>query len=145
MRRLTLVHGDYSPKNVLVREGSLVLLDHEVIHFGDPAFDLGFAMTHLMSKAHHCRERRALMEHATLDFFDRYSAAIGEILFDQWRIERLAVRHTLACLLARVSGRSPLEYLTESERLAQRRAAVELMASPPKGVSDLISAFLRRV
>jgi aminoglycoside phosphotransferase (APT) family kinase protein len=45
----TLVHGDYSPKNVLVREGRLVLLDHEVAHFGDPAFDVGFSTTHLLS------------------------------------------------------------------------------------------------
>jgi aminoglycoside phosphotransferase (APT) family kinase protein len=54
-RRLALVHGDYSPKNVLVRDGRLVLLDHEVIHWGDPMFDLGFALTHLLSKAHHLR------------------------------------------------------------------------------------------
>ena len=46
-------HGDYSPKNVLIHEGRLVLLDHEVIHFGDPAFDLGFSLTHFLSKAHH--------------------------------------------------------------------------------------------
>src|SRR5262249_30208506 len=52
-RRDTIVHGDYSPKNVLVHAGRLVLLDHEVIHFGDPGFDLGFSLTHLLSKAHH--------------------------------------------------------------------------------------------
>src|SRR6185503_2499871 len=51
----TLVHGDFSPKNVLVREGRLILLDFEVIHFGDPAFDLGFSLTHLLSKAHHLK------------------------------------------------------------------------------------------
>jgi 5-methylthioribose kinase len=50
-----LVHGDYSPKNVLVRDDRLVLLDHEVIHWGQPAFDAGFALCHLLSKVHHCR------------------------------------------------------------------------------------------
>src|SRR5262249_34295871 len=55
-RRLALVHGDYSPKNILVHASRLVLLDHEVIHFGDPAFDVGFALTHLLSKAHHVRD-----------------------------------------------------------------------------------------
>ena len=35
-RQDTIVHGDFSPKNVLVHDGRLVLLDHEVIHFGDP-------------------------------------------------------------------------------------------------------------
>jgi aminoglycoside phosphotransferase (APT) family kinase protein len=49
----TLVHGDYSPKNVLVRQNRLILLDFEVIHYGDPAFDVGFALAHFLSKAHH--------------------------------------------------------------------------------------------
>ena len=52
------MHGDYSPKNVLVHDGRLVLLDHEVIHFGDPGFDLGFSLTHLLSKAHHLPAER---------------------------------------------------------------------------------------
>ena len=56
---LTLVHGDYSPKNVLVHHDQLVLLDYEVAHWGDPAFDVGFALTHLLSKAHHIAPRRA--------------------------------------------------------------------------------------
>jgi hypothetical protein len=48
----TLVHGDYSPKNILLHGAEMVLLDHEVIHWGDPAFDLGFSMAHFLSKAH---------------------------------------------------------------------------------------------
>jgi 5-methylthioribose kinase len=48
-QRLALVHGDYGPKNILVHEGRFVLVDHEVIHFGDPAFDLGFSLTHLLA------------------------------------------------------------------------------------------------
>ena len=39
-----LVHGDYSPKNVLVGDG-LWVIDFEVAHFGDPAFDLAFCST----------------------------------------------------------------------------------------------------
>ena len=66
----TLVHGDYSPKNILVHSGRLVLLDHEVIHWGEPAFDVGFSLTHFLSKAHHLRgssrhirsRRKALLE-----------------------------------------------------------------------------------
>ncbi len=52
------MHGDYSPKNILIHKDRLVLLDHEVIHFGDPAFDLGFSMTHFLSKAHHLPAQR---------------------------------------------------------------------------------------
>ena len=71
-RRLTLVHGDYSPKNILVRDGRLVLLDHEVIHFGEPAFDLGFAMAHLLSKAHHLPRFRDEFAEATEIFWSSY-------------------------------------------------------------------------
>ncbi len=56
--RHALVHGDYSPKNILVHNDRLVLLDHEVIHFGDPAFDVGFSLAHLLSKANWVAEHR---------------------------------------------------------------------------------------
>ena len=46
----TLVLGDFSPKNILVHAGGLILLDFECAHAGDPAFDLGFFLTHLMLK-----------------------------------------------------------------------------------------------
>jgi hypothetical protein len=51
------------------------------------------------------------------------------------------VRHTLACLLARVDGRSPLEYLTEDERVRQRQTVLALLHRPPAQVPELIEAF----
>src|SRR5277367_4785454 len=54
-----LVHGDFSPKNTLIYRNKLILLDYEVVHFGDPAFDVGFALTHFLSKAHHLPQARA--------------------------------------------------------------------------------------
>src|SRR5205085_10022401 len=130
-RRLTLVHGDYSPKNILVREGRLILLDHEVIHWGEPAFDLGFAMTHLLSKAHHLPQHRAAFADATRQFWRSYCEALGDAV--PWRadLEPHAVRHTLGCLLARVAGRSPLEYLGEDERRRQRDVVLSLTGQPP--------------
>jgi len=138
--RVALVHGDYSPKNILVREGRLILLDHEVIHFGDPAFDIGFALTHLLSKAHHLPHSQAHFRNAAQLFWERY---FNNVQDTPWRttVEPRAVRHTLGCLLARVAGRSPLEYLTESERTKQKAIVLQLMMQPPQYVSDLISAF----
>src|SRR5919112_6177691 len=78
-RRDTLVHGDYSPKNVLVREGTLVLLDHEVIHFGDPAFDLGFSLTHFLSKAHHLPEKRSAFAEAALLHWLTYRKEVWDL------------------------------------------------------------------
>jgi 5-methylthioribose kinase len=139
--KLSIVHGDYSPKNILVHNDRLVLLDEEVIHFGDPAFDVGFSLTHLLSKAHHLREHRPLFAAAAKRYWGEYArdTSIAE------SIEGRAVRHTLACLLARVDGRSPLEYLNETERNSQRTAAVTLMADPPRTIPKLIDAFLERL
>ena len=142
--RLSLVHGDYSPKNILVFQDRLLLLDHEVIHFGDPAFDLGFSMTHLLSKAHHLpAKRRAFAEAAQL-YWRVYRQTLGEV---EWGapLEGRAIRHTLGCLLARVEGRSRLEYLDEEERTVQRRAVLNLMADMPADMPALVSRFVAEV
>lgn len=143
-RPLTLVHGDYSPKNVLVHDGRLVLLDHEVIHWGDPAFDLGFGHTHLLAKALHVAHRQADFADASRRHWRTYRDSVGDV---PWLddLEPRAVRATLGCLLARVDGRSPLEYLSERERDRQRAAGISLMADPPAGFDDLATAWLAAI
>lgn len=143
-RRDTLVHGDYSPKNILVREGRLVLLDHEVIHFGDPAFDLGFSLTHFLSKAHHLSGMREDFADAARFYWATYREVVEEL---PWAadLEQRAVRHTLGCLLARVAGRSPLEYLDEGELARQREAVLALLPRPPEGVQQLVEDFVGRL
>lgn len=138
--QLTVVHGDYSPKNVLLHAGRLILLDHEVIHFGDSAFDLGFALTHLLSKAHHLPAQRTAFLEAAHVFWASYGGA-AEHLATTPDLESRAVRHTLGCLLARVDGRSPLEYLTESERARQRAAVLGFIGRPPAHLPGFITAF----
>ena len=140
-RRLTLVHGDYSPKNILVYQGRLILLDHEVIHFGDPAFDLGFALAHLLSKAHHVYAMRAAFAAAAGDYWHAYRAALGDVPWS-FDLEPRTVRHTIGCLLARVAGRSTLEYLDNDERARQRAAALVLMQQPPVSVEELAERFV---
>ncbi len=142
--RITLVHGDYSPKNILVHHGKLMLLDHEVVHFGDPAFDIGFSLTHLISKAHHLAQRRDDLMAATLAYWTAYLSTVANL---EWtaKLEDRAVRHALACLLARVAGRSPLEYLSERERTRQQMAALDLMRKPPATVINLLHGFMQKV
>jgi aminoglycoside phosphotransferase (APT) family kinase protein len=143
-RVITLTHGDYSPKNILLHDGQLMLLDHEVMHFGDPAFDLGFSLTHLLSKAHHLSEQRNQLHHFAKRYWLAYQQAVGDV---PWHgdVESQAVLHTLGCLLARVDGRSPLGYLTDDERQAQRDAAVALMQDPPKRLEDLMDRFIQKL
>jgi 5-methylthioribose kinase len=141
--KLSLVHGDFSPKNTLIYHGKLVLLDYEVVHFGDPAFDVGFALTHFLSKAHHVsRERKHLATTADL-FWRVYFKKVAELRWDA--LEPRTVRHTLGCLLARVAGKSPLEYLTPVERARQQDIVLRLIANPPARVGDLISRFVEQI
>lgn len=139
-RQDTLVHGDFSPKNVLVYQGNLVVLDYEVIHWGDPAFDVGFALTHLLSKAHHLVAQRMAFAEAARLFWQTYLGHVDGLFGD---LEQRAVRHTLACLLARVDGRSPLEYLHDDERARQRAAVLALMHAPVAAMAAVIEAFVR--
>lgn len=138
--RITLVHGDYSPKNILICQDRLILLDHEVIHWGDPAFDLGFSLTHLLSKAHHLPAKRAAFLDAARHYWNEYRRIAGELALLPG-LEGRAVRHTLGCLLARVDGRSPLEYLTDDERNRQRALVLGLLRSPPERLTELFGVF----
>jgi len=139
--RRTLVHGDYSPKNILLHGSRMVLVDHEVIHWGDPAFDLGFSLTHLLSKSHYLADHRSAFAEAARQYWQLYSACLGDV---SWRedLEPMVVRHTLGCLLARVAGRSPLEYFDDAHRARQREAVVQTMQQTPATVDDLIETFL---
>ena len=142
--RYTLVHGDYSPKNVLVREGRLVLLDHEVIHFGDGAFDLGFSLAHLLSKAHHLPARRSNLAAAVMVYWRTYHKEIGAVSWSA-DVEPRGVAHALGCLLARCRGRSPLEYLDAEERQTQCRAVTSIVQNPPRTIERLLEQFLKHV
>jgi aminoglycoside phosphotransferase (APT) family kinase protein len=141
---VTLVHGDYSPKNILVYQGRLVLLDHEVVHVGDPAFDLGFSLTHLLSKGHHLKELRSAFLTAAIGYWETYKSETGAA---DWfsGVESRAVNNTIACLLARTSGRSPLEYLSDEERGKQKEAALHLMGYRSDTVPGLIEEFGWRI
>jgi len=150
-RSYTLVHGDYSPKNTLVYQNRLVLLDYEVIHWGDPAFDLGFSLTHLLSKAHHLAPLRNQFAVAAHVYWQGYGAMLannlGETAHTEWQtdLEEYTIRHTLACMLARVAGRSPLEYMTTTERAHQAKVIVSLLSHQPATVDELIDEFISRI
>jgi len=137
---VALVHGDYSPKNILICPSGLVLLDHEVIHWGDPAFDVGFSLTHLLSKGHHLPAHRAAFLRAAKIYWQTYWSTIGGAIWGGG-FEARAVRHTIGCLLARVDGRSPLEYLSGEEQRRQRAIALALVEQPSASVEERIEWF----
>jgi aminoglycoside phosphotransferase (APT) family kinase protein len=120
--RVCLVHGDVSPKNILVGTGGPVFLDAECAWYGDPAFDLAFCLNHLLVKCLWVPRARA----DVLQCFD--SLARGYLAGIPFAgLEGRAASLLPALLLARVDGKSPVEYLTEKDRELVRTVARELL------------------
>ena len=121
--RHCLVHGDYSPKNILVNDSSVVLLDFEVGHYGDPAFDLGFFLTHLHIKTLISGSRFNQYTELIDQFWQSYSQVMRDVLSPTELdvLEARACQNLGGCLLARVDGKSPVEYLTEQNYKAAVR------------------------
>jgi len=127
---IAVVHGDVSPKNILVGTDRVVLLDAECAAVGDPAFDLAFCLTHLVLKTIHRPWTH-----------DGYALLAGELLAAYCApapaeqmlglLPRVA-RQIGGLLLARVDGKSPVEYLDESQRATVRELGVEVLTTPPK-------------
>jgi 5-methylthioribose kinase len=106
--RLCLVDGDFSPKNVLTGDGGLWIVDFEVAHVGDPAFDLAFMLNHLMLKAIHRPVVLDGYERCAAAFWDAYRAGAGDGLAPE---PAYVLGHLGCVMVARVDGKSPAEYL----------------------------------
>jgi len=137
--RVALVHGDVSPKNILVsrQDGHPVLLDAECAWFGDPAFDAAFCLNHLLLKAVHVPEiRLALLEQAG-GFRDIWLSHFPAHLRPE--VERRTARLLSCLLLARVDGKSPVEYLSAGEQQTVRDIAMPLIADPVNSVGAILA------
>lgn len=122
--RRVLVLGDYSPKNLLAYDdGSVIPLDVEVAHFGDPAFDPAFLMSHLVLKGVHLPHLAGPLAAARRAFWAAYLAAGG------LASERDAATETAALLLCRIDGTSPADYLDGPQRARIRAGARALLAA----------------
>ncbi len=136
-RRLCMVHGDFSPKNVLVGpEAQLWVIDFEVAHLGDPAFDVAFLLSHLMLKSVHRPELAAEYDRCAVEFASTYQAAARAEVAPSWEY---VLGHVGCLLLARVEGKSPAEYLTAEERSLAQRFGELLVSGPPGTPGDLAS------
>jgi len=112
-----------------------MLIDCEVVHFGDPGFDAGFLLNHLLLKSHHRRGWAAGYRECAEAFWNQAWQGAPE----DWRAWFLdtSLRH-LGCLhLARVEGKSPAEYLDADARNRVRGFARELILWPARSVGDI--------
>lgn len=129
--RSALVHGDYSPKNLLADERQLVILDWEVAHWGDPRFDVAFCISHLLLKAHRRQADQAQLFSAILAFGRSYVREHSGV----W--DRELNRLTGCLLLARLVGSSPVEYLPDLDCMTVQNIGEALILG--KGTSEAAS------
>ena len=138
--RLALVHGDVSPKNILVGPRGPVFLDAECAWYGDPAFDVAFCLNHLLLK---CLWTPA----ATTGFLSCFDGLAGAYLQGaDWEpragLEARAAALLPGLLLARVDGKSPVEYLTTEEaRNHVRGVARQLLRQPAETLAAVRGAW----
>jgi aminoglycoside phosphotransferase (APT) family kinase protein len=138
--KVALVHGDVSPKNILVGPAGPVFLDAECAWWGDPAFDLAFCLNHLLLKC--------LWTPAVRDGFLACFDALSQTYLDavDWEpraaLERRAAMLLPGLLLARVDGKSPVEYLhDEASRESVRRVARRFLLAPADRLHVVVAAW----
>lgn len=136
-RRASLVHGDWSPKNLLVSDKQVMAIDFEVVHFGDPSFDAAFILNHLMLKSFLKPEWMSQFSEAALRF---WSALTRCLPAGQDWFEASTVKHLGCLLLARMDGKSPAEYIRDPALKATIRAfARGLIVAPPKSIDAVFT------
>ncbi len=139
---IALVHGDVSPKNILAGPRGPVFLDAECAWFGDPAFDLAFCLNHLLLKSlwNRAAARRLLDAFAAL-----FAAYRNGVTWEPPAVFELRAAELLgALLLARVDGKSPVEYLGPAERALVREISLGLIAARPESPREVARIWAER-
>jgi Ser/Thr protein kinase RdoA (MazF antagonist) len=140
----TLVHGDVSPKNILLGAHGPVLLDAECATWSDPAFDLAFCLNHLLLKC-------LWTSSSSSDFLNSFDLLAQSYLQTvDWEhpqeLEARAARLLPGLLLARVDGKSPVEYITQDKQKNMvRRIASALLLNPPSQLQHIAQAWAKEL
>jgi len=134
-----LVHGDVSPKNILIRDGLPVILDAECATMGDPSFDCSFCLNHLILKAVHVPASRSELIESIFQFWRAYTRHVS------WEsvagLEKRICQLIPALMLARVDGKSPVEYLGDTERAIVRKISTAFLETFPANLHQFSEHF----
>jgi 5-methylthioribose kinase len=125
--KLTLVHGDFSPKNIMVTSDNRpIVLDFEVMHTGNPVFDLGFVSAHLLCKYLRIEDeiQKSLLRETALAFINSYAYTCN---ID---VAKSLPHHVAVIALARVEGVSPVNYLDEAAKARVQSVTKAAIANP---------------
>jgi len=139
--RTALIHGDISPKNILIKNKQPTFLDAECACFGDPAFDIAFCLNHLLLKSIF---RPEYIENYMICF-----KALANTYFDNisWEsktdLDVRTSKYLPALMLARIDGKSPVEYLTdETDKSHVREFAINTLINPIPSIIDFADAWV---
>ena len=126
-KKITLVHGDFSPKNIMItKQGKPIVLDFEVMHTGNPVFDLGFISAHLLCKFLRTEDevQRTVLRKTAISFINSYSQACNII------VSKSLPHHVAVIALARVEGVSRVNYLDEAAKTRIQDVTEAAIADP---------------
>ncbi len=133
----TLVHGDFSPKNILIGNKRIIYLDAECCNYGDPVFDLVFFSNHLLIKSIYFEKQKKEFIKAFKVFYAQY---FNNISIREYRKYLLRIINmTPIMLLARIDGKSPVEYIT-SEKIKNkiRKKSFKMINTKINDIDDMI-------
>jgi hypothetical protein len=118
-----------------------VLLDAECAWYGDPAFDIAFCLNHFLLKAVFLPQHQGELLQA---FQTMVTSYLGEVRFER----RAELEQRAACLLpalalARIDGKSPVEYLVGRtfEQDLVRSLARPLIARPAVSLAEIMGVW----
>ena len=138
-----LVHGDASPKNIMFRKNKAILLDAECASMGDASFDPAFCLNHLALKAVHLPTSRQRLLADIEAFWRAYAVHVTWENVDELEARVCALLPAL--MLARVDGKSPVEYLSDSERDIVRHISIPLIISPVPRLTVITDALKKNL
>jgi len=141
--RLCLIHGDFSPKNLLIHGDRFMLLDAEVAWFGEPAFDVAFLLTHLLLKGLLHAPAPLSWQETAQSMWSTYGRVLGE--HKNGGLEARCANLLAALLLARVAGKSPVEYLTPAKQEIVRTFAIAMLLDPARDLNQFFAAWRTRL
>lgn len=135
-----LVHGDFSPKNILVGPDGPVILDAECAWYGDPAFDVAFVLNHLLLKG--VWRPAGGPEYAAM-FRALVAAYRRHVDWEPWpALDARTAALLPGLMLARIDGKSPVEYISEAAaKDAVRQFARARLAAPVPTLDRLVQTF----
>ena len=130
-----LVHGDVSPKNILLAPSGPILLDAECAWYGDPAFDVAFCLNHFFLKAAHLPESLTAFLLCAQEFLSAY---LHEVTWEPTQVlEDRIVTLLPGLMLARIDGKSPVEYLAPEPAASVRKLAIEFLTQDDLSFSTI--------